>query len=165
MSKRQKIYRNGTESDISQKIQFTEKTLTQQQYKEQADINFIMQKYGEQAVLQHYSQFEGDYSEFTDDFDYQTVRNKLLDADAMFLSLPSNIRQKFNNNPKKFLDFVQDEDNLEELYTLGLKKRPTTNTEPVVTSTGNGASSEVIGEVTTGNQAHNPRTPQDSHDA
>ena len=44
-------------------------------------------------------------------------------AQDMFESLPADIRTKFGNDPGRFLDFVEDPQNEEELIELGLKPR------------------------------------------
>jgi len=38
----------------------------------------------------------------------------------MFNDLPSSIRSRFGNDPAAFLDFVQDENNADEMVKLGL---------------------------------------------
>jgi len=42
----------------------------------------------------------------------------------MFEELPSTIRAQFENNPEKFLEFVQNPDNLDKMRELGLAKAP-----------------------------------------
>ena len=52
-----------------------------------------------------------------------------------FIFLPSKIRKKFENDPKVFLDFVCNPENVDELRTMGLlpKQFPPV---PVVTDPG-----------------------------
>jgi hypothetical protein len=38
----------------------------------------------------------------------------------MFEDLPSSIRSRFENQPSQFLDFVHDENNLQEMQQMGL---------------------------------------------
>ena len=40
----------------------------------------------------------------------------------MFEELPATIRKKFENDPAKFLDFVNDERNADEMVELGLRE-------------------------------------------
>ena len=49
---------------------------------------------------------------------------------TMFEELPSSIRTKFENDPAKFLDFVQDKENLTEMQELGLAHKRTNDKEP-----------------------------------
>ena len=62
-------------------------------------------------------------------------------ANEMFDELPSQARTKFKNNPALFLDFVQNEDNKDKLYELGLSDFPNSipdkpnETRPVILKT------------------------------
>jgi len=54
---------------------------------------------------------------------------------TMFEELPSSIRTRFENDPAKFLDFVQDEENKEEMQELGLlNKTINEEIEPIITA-------------------------------
>jgi len=57
--------------------------------------------------------------------DYHEALNIVADAESMFEELPSTIRAQFENDPHKFLEFVQDPNNLDEMRELGLAKPPT----------------------------------------
>jgi len=56
--------------------------------------------------------------------DYQTMLNTVANANSMFEGLPSEIRNQFANDPAKFISFMDDENNNEQMYEMGLKKRP-----------------------------------------
>ena len=56
--------------------------------------------------------------------------NIVLKADEMFNDLPSRARRHFDNDPAKFLDFVQDPKNHEQLVDLGLATVQETFGEP-----------------------------------
>lgn len=40
------------------------------------------------------------------------------------MTLPAKVRDRFSNDPGKFLAFVDDPKSREEMYELGLAKRP-----------------------------------------
>ena len=44
-------------------------------------------------------------------------------ANSLFAGLPSTIREKFENDPAKFLEFAQDEENLDEMRKMGLAEQ------------------------------------------
>jgi len=79
-----------------------------------------MAKYQKTGVLQHVNTYAGEYGDFSDVPDYKTGLERVQAADAMFASLPSAIRDKFHNDPAKFIDFATDEKNLEEMQKMGL---------------------------------------------
>ena len=64
--------------------------------------------------------FKGRYDDLPSEIDYHDGMNTLLAANDAFNSLTSKIRRRFNNDPAEFLDFVLNEDNLEEINSLGL---------------------------------------------
>lgn len=95
-------------------------SMTHQSFKNECDINFIMRKYQQTGLIDHVNQFNGDYSDLTENVDFQTALNITLDAQNAFDSLPSSLRKRFSNNPKEFLDFVSDESNIDEMKKIGL---------------------------------------------
>lgn len=110
---------------------------THQGSKEETDINRIMLRWQKTGVMTHLNRYEGRYGDFTGVQDYQTSMNQVLEADAMFMSLPARVRARFGNDPAAFLDFASDERNAEELIRLGLATR----SEPDLIDPANGQSS------------------------
>jgi len=106
-------------------------SMTEQSHKEECDINNIVAKYQKTGVIDHRSKYEPQYG-FATSADLQTALNTIKTADNMFNDLPSSIRDRFNNSPGAFLDFVQDKDNHQEMFEMGLAKSPPeAKTEPV----------------------------------
>ena len=101
-----------------------EETLTQQHMAEACDINNIMARYEETGLLDHVNQYQGDYGDFTVMPDFHTAMNKIRDAEEMFMTLPSKVREKFNNNPGEFVEFATNKDNLDAMADLGLAEKP-----------------------------------------
>lgn len=67
--------------------------------------------------------------------DYMTYLNTVVDANHAFSRLPARWRERFMNDPAQMVRFVDDPKNLEESYSLGLrKKRPDLPKEPPVGS-------------------------------
>lgn len=100
------------------------KTLTQQHSKNECDINQILKKYRKTGLLDHVNTYQGKYDDLSQPIDYQTALNVVINAKNSFDSLPSNIRKKFDNEPAKFLDFVGNPDNLDEMREMGLMQLP-----------------------------------------
>lgn len=96
---------------------------TKQSFKAESDINTIMAKHQKTGLIDHVAKFNGRYEDLPDSFDYQTGLNQIIEAEAAFASLPSSIRNRFANDPKEFLAFVEDPENEEEMVDLGLLKR------------------------------------------
>lgn len=102
-------------------------SITQQHFKEECDINNIIARYEQTGILtdplQPGRNFEfGDYSAVQD---YQDSLNFVIEARQMFDSLPSNLRERFNYDPARLLQFLGDENNRDEAVRLGLIDPPT----------------------------------------
>lgn len=98
-------------------------SLTQQQFAEESDINFIADKFkltGEMPQVLDLPQ----YGDFTGIFDFQTAHNSVIEANKQFMTLPAKMRARFDNNPQKLLEFLENEENRDEAIFLGLVKRP-----------------------------------------
>jgi len=112
-------------------ITFKKPSLAKQAFKDECDINNIMARFVKDGILQHYNQFQGQYGDFTDCPEYHDAQNRVIAANAMFLTLPAKIRTQFQNDPGKFLDFVGDKANLPAMIEMGLAKpQPPTAAAP-----------------------------------
>lgn len=111
---------------------------TEQSHKDECDINQILAKYIKGEFLEHQMTQQSNYGDFTS-FDFHEAQNIIAKANSMFEELPSNIRNKFQNDPAQFLDFTADENNHAEMVELGLANPTETpvNTEPVATPSNN----------------------------
>jgi len=95
--------------------------LTEQNHKDETDINKIVRKYNKTGLIDHLNQFEKQYADMTG-YDYQDAMNTVAAANTMFEGLPSQIRNKFDNDPAKFINFVDDENNYDAMVEMGLAK-------------------------------------------
>jgi len=110
---------------------FSGPSLAKQSFKKECDINHIMSKYLKTGLVNHVAKYNGKYGETLPiDFDYQDACNAVLEAQEIFMSVPSDLRRKFNNDPAEFLSFVNDPANAEEMYELGLANRPSSDPTP-----------------------------------
>lgn len=96
---------------------------TKQSDADRSNINLIMSKYLRTGAITHFNKHNPQYGDATGT-DYHTAMNIVTEASQMFDELPSNIRNRFQNNPAAFLDFVQDEGNTAEMAELGLTNSP-----------------------------------------
>jgi len=108
-------------------------SLTQQQFKEEADINTIVDRFLRSGVLPTPVNMP-QYVDFEGVFDYQTAMNTIRAADENFMRLDARVRARFNNSPQEFLEFFANPDNTEEAIRLGLavpNQAATGSAEPV----------------------------------
>lgn len=98
-----------------------EPTETQQQFKEECDINNIMKKYGNDPVaFQALTRPGGKFADFSEIQDYQGMLQTVFEAQSAFNSLPAEMRLRFRNDPSYLLDFIQDPKNYAEGIQMGL---------------------------------------------
>lgn len=103
----------------------TKPSMTQQEFRDECDINVIMYRYQtlEAPLVEPLTAAQARqplFGDFSDLPDLQTAQNKLIEAQDMFMSLPSSIRRRFDNDALLFLEFCQDEKNVDEMRDLGI---------------------------------------------
>jgi len=94
---------------------------TIQSFLEETDINKIVEKYQQTGALDHVNRRLPEYGFATGD-SFNESMNIIVKAKEMFEELPSSIRNKMDNDPAKFLDFVQNPENAEKMVEMGLSQ-------------------------------------------
>lgn len=96
---------------------------TQQHFKDEVDINTIVERFGLTGELPQVVQVP-QYADYEGIFDFQTAMNAVRHAQEGFMELPAKLRARFDNDPQKLLTFLGDEENREEAIKLGLVNKP-----------------------------------------
>lgn len=99
-------------------------TMTQQNFKQECDINHILKKYQKTGIIEHANRFQGNYTDLSEVADFQTACNIVIEAQEAFNSLPSSIRKQFSNDPQEFLSFVENPENHDSMIQMGLIPSP-----------------------------------------
>ncbi|WNK14274.1 MAG: internal scaffolding protein [Microvirus sp.] len=93
--------------------------LTIQSFKTECDINHIMAQYQATGIIDHLNRLPPQWGD-APDYDFHTAENLLLEARDKFNALPSQVRERFGNQPANMMAFLQDEANRTEGEQLGL---------------------------------------------
>jgi len=101
-----------------------EPSKTKQAFKDESDINNILKKYAATGALPLNIKENPVYGDYSNVPDYQTALNTIQKAEQQFQGLPSELRDRLQNDPSLFLDFVNNPKNSDELIKYGLKKEP-----------------------------------------
>jgi len=88
-----------------------------------------MAKFQRTGMINHYSKHAPQYMNIPA-IEYHEALNMIAEANSMFAELPSSVRDKFANDPEKFLEFVQNPKNNDELVDMGLANPPLSSQEP-----------------------------------
>ena len=94
-------------------------SMAQQQFREECDINTIMERFGRTGELIAPIRMP-QYGDFDGVNDYHSAMNAIVEAQSAFDQLPAKVRARFGNDPAEFLDFVYNEENRDEAIRLGL---------------------------------------------
>ncbi|AXL14766.1 internal scaffolding protein [Microviridae sp.] len=93
--------------------------VTKQHHKAECDINQIMAKFQKTGLINHINENEAKYGDVSGDDFYDSCLI-IANANSMFEELPSTVRKNFDNDPGKFLKFVENPDNEGKLIEYGL---------------------------------------------
>lgn len=106
-------------------------SLTIQSQKKECDINLLVSKYKQGGIISHVNNMQAQYGDLTG-YDFHEYQNKIASAISSFEALPSRVRNRFQNDPALFLDFMNNPENLHEMVELGLAeiKEPETPEPP-----------------------------------
>lgn len=111
------IKSNGHESVPQDVGKFS---MARQEFKEECDINTIMERYQTTGMLPAnvHEPVYVDFSDIPDDL--MGLMARLDEAQGAFMSLPARVRAEFDNSPQAFVDFATQPSNLEQLRAWGL---------------------------------------------
>lgn len=114
-----KPFRTAYGPKLDTELIFTGPGRTKQAFKAECDINTIMARYQKTGVLEFTQKHAAQYEDVTA-LDYTAGMLQIAAAKSMFADLPAHLRARFENEPARFLDFVQDPRNTAEAIELGL---------------------------------------------
>ncbi len=111
----------GKRDDDGDIIYFTE-----QNHKNETDINSIIAKFDKTGLITHVSKIEGRFGDLSG-VDFKMMQDQVAGATTMFEALPADIRAKFGNDPANLLAFMDNADNRAEAIELGMIKEEWTD--------------------------------------
>lgn len=79
---------------------------TKQSFKDQCDINKILKKAAVKGGLSHVQKYpEAVYGEFDPELDLFVARDRIAQAERIFMDLPAEVRREFNNDAVAFIQY------------------------------------------------------------
>lgn len=123
-----------------------EPTMTQQHFKDECDINSIVERFGLTGELP--SDIKAPvYGDFTGVTDFRSALHQVMAAEDAFMQMPAKVRSRFDNDPALFVDFCSDPRNREEAESLGLLV-PKASTPPASPPKAEGTQAQPGGQPT-----------------
>ena len=114
-----------------------EPTMTQQHFKDECDINTIMERFGVTGELPTNIR-QPMSADFIEAMDFHEAQNALLEATSSFMELPAQVRAKFENDPAALIQYLEadlddngSKDRQEFMDKYGLTKPSATPSETV----------------------------------
>ena len=98
-------------------------SLAQQHFKDECDINNILRQFNITGLLPE-NTLSPQYGDFTGVQDYHSALNQVIAAEDEFMALPATLRARFNNDPAKLIEFLNNPENKNEAVSLGLINNP-----------------------------------------
>lgn len=100
-------------------------SMTRQEFAAEANVNNLLKRYATTGAFYdpltmakaNRKPLFGDFTHFAD---FTACQNAIIEAQIAFDSLPVEIREKFNYDPGKLIEWLSDDANREEAIKLGL---------------------------------------------
>lgn len=94
-------------------------SLTIQADKDDADINTLVKRFGLSGELPTNVRIPLQ-SDFMEVMTFKDAQNALIEAELAFMEMPADVRERFNHDAGKFVEFASNPDNKDEARKLGL---------------------------------------------
>ena len=107
-----------------QGFQTSGESLTQQSHAQAADVRNIIKQYDRTGLIANVNKGIAQYGDYSEINEYAEALNMVSEANESFATLPSHIREQFNNNAGLFFEFATNPKNKEEMIEMGLAKAP-----------------------------------------
>lgn len=113
------VLRNQYSPRLDLALKFKNPSRTKQAFKDECDINNIINRYTDTNHISHINRSEPQYG-FAPSESFHEAIMLVESSTAQFKQLPAKLRARFNNDPEHFLGFMQDPANASEMASLGL---------------------------------------------
>lgn len=108
-------------------------SLVQQHFKDEVDINTIVRRFGMTGEMP-FGAAAGVYGDFTEVTDFASAKERIMRAEAGFMKLPADVRERFGNDPGAMVQFAQErgEDEFASLFVKAPVREPESGGSPPV---------------------------------
>jgi phage internal scaffolding protein len=107
------------EASVNDALLCQDPSLAQQHMKDECDINVIIERFGVTGELPN-APVSPQYGDFSGVTDYHSALNQINATMDDFMALPAKLRVRFDHDPVKLLEFLENDQNRDEAIQLGL---------------------------------------------
>ena len=100
-------------------LECQDSSLAQQHMKDECDINVIIERFGVTGQIPQ-TPVSPTYGDFSGVTDYHSALNQINATMEDFMALPAKLRVRFDHDPVKLLEFLENDQNRSEAIQLGL---------------------------------------------
>lgn len=94
---------------------------TEQSHEPECNINSMLYKYKRTGIMPNMATVPPIFGEMTG-ITLKEAMDRINTIKTKFMELPAELRDKFDNDPGKVLDFLSDEKNKDEALKLGIRR-------------------------------------------
>lgn len=98
--------------------------VTKQSFRDECDINTIMKRFANTGEIHHLNQGNAQFLDLPDAEDYQSSLERVRSAEQAFASLPSAVRERYENSPANLLEALGQEGERQFLIDQGIFEAP-----------------------------------------
>lgn len=113
-----------TSDPVQNLTNMLEASLTDQSHVDSCDVNLIVKQYEKTGLLKNVGDGTLRYGDLTNLPTFQEAQNIVVAAKEAFADLPAKIRDRFQNDPEKLMEFIDNDENYDEAVKLGLVVKP-----------------------------------------
>lgn len=95
-------------------------TRTKQSFADQVNINKIIERHRKTGMVSHLNAAEPFYGDVSELRSYEESLMVVQKATDLFMGMSSSVRARFDNDPQKMIEFLEDPKNHEEAIKLGM---------------------------------------------
>jgi DNA-binding ferritin-like protein (Dps family) len=120
---KEKVKHIKVKIDCQKAVKDGEEIRVEQSHKDEVNINKIVARHGIDLLQNVAALQKWEYDDVSGN-DFQEAMNALIKARDTFDKVPNKIRKHFDHDAAKFMDFVRNPENVEQLREWGLAKPP-----------------------------------------
>lgn len=102
-------------------ILFSQESLAQQHFRDECDVNMIVDRYVKTGVMEHLADVPPHYADVSEiPTDLISAYDAVYRAENAFMDLPSDLRKSLNNDPSRLGEWLSNPENKASAVKFGL---------------------------------------------